>query len=101
METTGLVVAGRRMTVPRLLKRSIQIALALLLSSLVLFVIMVANGMLSGKQPSIQAGVTAWLAFIKRPEIQLTGIITAVVSVMFVYWQRNQERRHGGGRASS
>jgi hypothetical protein len=26
-------------------------------------------------------------------------ILTAVVSVMFVYWQRKQERR-GGGRAA-
>jgi hypothetical protein len=102
METTGLVVAGRRMSVPRLLKRLLQITIALSLSGAVLFVIIVSNGMLSGRQPSLQAGISMWLAFIKRPEIQLTAVITAVVTVLFVYWQRNQERRVGGsGRTQS
>ncbi len=95
METTGLVLAGRKMAVPRPFKRLTQIILSLGLSALVLFVIMVANGMLSGRQPSAQAGYTAWLAFIQRPEIQLTAVITCVVTVLFVYWQRNQERRVG------
>lgn len=102
METTGLVVAGRRMRVPRLLKRLLQIAIALCLSGAVLFVIIVSNGMLSGRQPSLQTGINMWLAFIRRPEIQLTAIITAVVTVLLVYWQRNQERRVGGsGRTQS
>ncbi|MDX2201620.1 MAG: hypothetical protein NW223_02640 [Hyphomicrobiaceae bacterium] len=98
MDTTSLVVAGRRLPVPRVLKRTMQIAMALALSSLVLFAIMVANGMLAGKQPSFSAGLNAWLVFIQRPEIQLTAIITAVVSVLFVYWQRNQERRAGAAK---
>lgn len=96
METTGLVVAGRRVPVPRAFKRLLQIAIALCLSGAVLFVIIVSNGMIAGRQPSLQAGVTLWLAFIKRPEIQLTAVITAVVTVLFVYWQRNQERKVGG-----
>lgn len=97
METTGLVVGRRKVTVPRVLKRLLQVVGALCLSSGVLFVILVANGMLAGRQPSLQAGINLWLAFIKRPEIQLTAVITAVVTVFFVYWQRNQERRVGGG----
>ena len=101
METTSLVVAGRKVWVPRLIKRLLQIAIVLCLTGAVLFVIMVSNGMLSGRQPSLQAGVTMWLTFVKRPEIQLTAIITAIVAVLFVYWQRNQERKVGGsGRAS-
>jgi hypothetical protein len=100
METTGLVVVGRRFSVPRIFKRLLQIVVALCLSGAVLFVIMVGNGMLAGRQPSLQMGINLWLAFIKRPEIQLTAIITAVVTVMFVYWQRNQERKiTGSGRA--
>lgn len=101
METTGLVIAGRRMTIPRVLKRVLQVISALCLSALCLFVLMVANGMIAGKQPSLQAGMSLWLAFVKRPDIQLTAIITAVVTVTFVYWQRNQERRAGGGRSAS
>jgi len=96
METTGLAVAGRRISIPRLFKRLLQIAVVLCLTGAVLFVIIVSNGMLAGRQPSMQAGLNMWLAFIKRPEIQLTAVITAVVAVLFVYWQRNQERRASG-----
>jgi len=96
METTGLIVVGRKYSVPRLLKRLLQMGAAIGLSCAVLFVIIVSNGMLAGRQPSLQAGVNLWLAFIKRPEIQLTAVITAIVTVFFIYWQRNQERRVGG-----
>jgi hypothetical protein len=99
METTGLAIAGRRISVPRLFKRLLQIAVVLGLTGAVLFVIIVSNGMLAGRQPSLQAGVNMWLAFVKRPEIQLTAVITAVVAVLFVYWQRNQERRASGSGA--
>jgi len=79
-----------------LFKRLLQIAVVLGLTGAVLFVIIViivSNGMLAGRQPSLQAGVSMWLAFVRRPEIQLTAVITAVVAVLFVYWQRNQERK--------
>jgi hypothetical protein len=100
METTGLVVVGRRISIPRLFKRLLQVIVSLCLSGVVLFVIMVGDGMLAGRQPSLQTGISLWFAFIKRPEIQLTAVITAVVTVLFVYWQRNQERRAtGSGRA--
>ncbi len=100
IETTGLVVIGRKVAVPRLLKRLLQISIAVCLSGAVLFVIIVANGMLAGRQASLQTGVGMWLTFIKKPEIQLTAVITAIVTVLFIYWQRNQERRVGGvGRA--
>ena len=100
METTGLVVVGRRFSVPRVVKRLLQVIAALCLSGAVLFVIMVANGMLAGRQPSLQTGISLWLAFVKRSEIQLTAVITAVVTVTFVYWQRNQERKGpSSGRA--
>jgi nicotinamide riboside transporter PnuC len=36
-----------------------------------------------------------WLTFIRRPDILTTMVLTAFVTVLFVYWQRNQERRAG------
>ena len=66
MDTTGLAIAGRRISVPRLFKRLLQIAVVLGLTGAVLFVIIVSNGMLAGRQPSLQAGVNMWLAFVKR-----------------------------------
>ena len=101
METTLLVVSGKRMTVPRILKRALQIAVAVGITAAVFLVVIVGNGLIAGKQVSLQAGINAWLAFIKRPDILSTMILTALVTVMFVYWQRNQERRAGGaGRTS-
>ena len=102
LETTVLVVSGRKLTVPRLLKRSLQMAIAVGLTCAVFLVVIVGNGLLVGRQTSIQAGINLWLAFIKRPDILATMILTAFVTVLFVYWQRNQERKVGGtGRTSS
>ena len=96
VETTVLVVSGKKLTVPRILKRSLQIAVAVALTAAVFLVVIVGNGLLVGRQTSLQAGVNVWLAFIKRPDIYTTILLTAVVTVLFVYWQRNQERRAGG-----
>src|SRR5262249_10187646 len=72
VETTILVVAGKGLRVPRVLKRVLQIAIAVGLTALVLLVVIVGNGLLVGRQVSLQAGVNVWLAFIKRPDILST-----------------------------
>ena len=95
LETTVLVVSGKKLTVPRLLKRILQVAIAVALTAAVVLVVIVGNGLLLGRQASLQASINLWLAFIKRPDILTTMILTAFVTVLFVYWQRNQERRAG------
>jgi hypothetical protein len=100
VETTMLVVGGKRMSVPRLIKRTLQVAIAVALTASVFFVMIAGNGFLMGRGASFQAGIAAWLAFIKRPEILSTMVLTALVTVVFVYWQRNQERRTGGSSRS-
>ena len=102
VETTLLVVSGKKLTVPRILKRTLQIAIAVGLTAAVFLVVIVGNGLIVGRQTSLQAGINAWLAFIKRPDILVTMVLTAFVTVLFVYWQRNQERKAGGsGRTQS
>jgi len=99
VETTLLVVSGKKLTVPRLLKRTLQVAIAVMLTAAVFLVVIVGNGLLVGRQTSLQAAINLWLAFIKRPDILATMVLTAFVTVLFVYWQRNQERRaQGAGR---
>jgi hypothetical protein len=100
VETTQLVVGGRRMAVPRLLKRLLQIALAVALTAGVLFVVIAGNGFLVGRATSFQAGFNTWLAFVSRPDILTTMVLTAFVTVLLVYWQRDQERGAGSGRPS-
>jgi len=95
-DKTILVVPGKKMMVPRVLKRTLQIAAALMLTAAVLLVVIVSNGFLVGKAASFQTGLNVWLAFIKRPEILSTMFLTALVTVLFVYWQRGQERSAGG-----
>jgi hypothetical protein len=49
----------------------------------------------------LQAGINVWLAFIRRPDILTTMVLTAFVTVLFVYWQRERERRAGGSTRPS
>jgi hypothetical protein len=93
VEKTVLALPGKKVSVPRVFKRVVQVALAAALTAAVMLIVMLGNGLLTGRGASLQGGVTTWLAFIKRPDIYTTIILTAVVSVLFVYWQRDRERR--------
>jgi hypothetical protein len=93
METTLLVVAGKKLMVPRVLKRALQIAVSVGLTLLVVLVIQVGDGLLSGRVSSVQAATANWLAFVRRPDILAIMTLTALVTVLFVYWQRDQERK--------
>lgn len=96
IERTTLVMAGKKAMVPRLLKRTLQVAAAVVLTASILLIVIVGNGFLVGKAPSFKTGWNLWLSFIQRPDILATMILTAIVAVLFVYWQRNQERKAGG-----
>jgi hypothetical protein len=96
IERTQLVMAGKKAMVPRLLKRSLQIAATVGLTASVLLIVIVSNSFLVGKAPSFRAGWNMWWAFIQRPDILSTMFLTAIVAVAFLYWQRNQERKAGG-----
>lgn len=91
-EKTVLVLPGKRMSVPRVLKRTLQVGIAVALTAAVALALVVGSGLLIAKGSYAQ-GISQWLAFIKRPDIQATMLLTAVVTVLFVYWQRDQERR--------
>jgi branched-subunit amino acid transport protein len=92
-DKTILVVPGnKKVSVPRLLKRTLQVAAAVALTALVALAIVVGNGFLQPHGRPQQAW-DVWLAFIYRTDILTTMVLTAVVTVLFVYWQRDQERK--------
>lgn len=101
VETTILVVAGKKLPMPRFFKRVLQVTIAVGLTAGVFFVMIVGNGFLLGRGTTLQAGLNIWLTFIKRPDILTTMVLTAFVTVLFVYWQRNQERRAGAANRPS
>ncbi len=93
-DKTTLVMPGKKMQVPRMMKRSLQVALGVAATAAVALALMVSSGLLQAKGSTVQAwGV--WFAFINRPDIQATMVLTSVVTVLVVYWMRDQER---GGR---
>ncbi len=93
-DKTTLVMPGKKMLVIKPLKRGLQVVAAVALTMAVALALMVSSGFLQAKGTSVQAWYV-WLAFINRPDIQATMVLTALVTVLFVYWQRDQER---GGR---
>ncbi len=90
-DKTMLVMPGKKLPVAKAVKRTVQVAGAVALTSGVALVLMLSSGLLQGKGTVWQAW-TVWLGFINRPDIQATMVLTALVTVLFVYWQRDQER---------
>jgi len=92
METTILVFAGKKLKVPRLFKRALQVAVSAGLTLLVVLIIQVGDGLLSGKTSSLQTAMSNWLAYIRRPDMLAIITLTATVTVLFIYWHRDRER---------
>jgi hypothetical protein len=92
METTILVLAGKKLKVPRIVKRVLQIAVSVGLTLFVVLVIQVGDALLAGRVSSLQAATANWLAYIRRPDILAIMTLTAIVTVLFVYWHRDRER---------
>jgi len=80
-------VAGKTLLVPRLAKRLLQILTAMGLTALLALFIIVANSMLTAKGGSA-SGLATWLAFIQRPDVIGTMLLTAVVTVLYLCWDK-------------
>ncbi len=92
-DKTTLVLPGKKMSVPKLFKRIFQVALAVALTAVVAFAVIAGNAMLTDKKGRMWQGVDQWMSFIERPDILGTMVLTAIVTVLMVYWQRDQEKR--------
>jgi uncharacterized membrane protein YhaH (DUF805 family) len=93
-DRTMIDVAGKTLLIPRLAKRGLQILTAMGLTALLTMGIIVVNSMLTAKGGSA-SGLSAWLAFIQRPEVIGTMLLTAVVTVFYLQWDKTSS---SGGR---
>ena len=92
-DRTQFAVGTRKVAMmPRVMKRTLHVAMAAALTAAVVLFVMMVNGFLVGSRGSL-GGVDVWLAFIKRSDIIGTIILTALVTTAFLYWQRDKERR--------
>jgi uncharacterized membrane protein len=88
---TMLVMPGKKFSVSKAIKRAVQIASGAALSAGVIGLLMVTNGLLTGRGTTMQ-WVNVWLNFVKRGDIFATMLLTAATTVAFIYWQRDKER---------
>ena len=88
---TMLVMPGKKFSVSKAIKRTVQAACGAAASAGVIGVLMVTNGLLTGRGTTMQ-WVNVWLNFVKRGDILATMLLTAATTVIFVYWQRDKER---------
>ena len=76
---------------PPVMRKLVDVATAIGLTAAVVFVIIFANSFLTARGGSIH-GFNTWYAFIVRPDIMGTMILTALVTIGYGIWQQ------GGGR---
>jgi N-acetylglucosamine kinase-like BadF-type ATPase len=91
-DRTQLAIGRNAISVPKITKRLLQMAAAVIATAAVSLAVIVLNNVLTGKGGLVQ-GLNAWTAFIQRPDILGTMALTAVVTVATVYWQRSGERK--------
>lgn len=89
MTDRTMIAFGRQtFSVPRLAKRALQVVTALGLTALAALVIIMANSFLTARG-GLASGLDVWLAFIRRPDIIGTMILTAMVTIGYLYWDRH------------
>lgn len=91
-DRTQLAIGRNTLSVPRLTKRALEVALSVGVTGLVSFTILVLNNVLTGRGGWAN-GFDVWMAFIRRPDILGTMVLTAICAVGFLHWQRE-----GGGK---
>jgi hypothetical protein len=86
-DRTQFAIGRNTLTMPRFTKRAIEVAMATGMTSLVAFVILLLNNVLTARGGWLN-GFDIWLSFIRRPDILGTMVLTALVTVLFLQWYR-------------
>lgn len=95
MSDRTMIALGRKsFSVPRVAKRSLQVLTAAGLTALVSLFIVMSNAFLTIKDGPLH-GFGTWYSFVTRPDIIGTSLLTAVVTVCYLFWNgsRDQNKR--------
>ena len=92
-DRTQLAIGRNMLSVPRFTKRVLEVLAATAATGAVSFIILVLNNVLTGRGGWVN-GFEIWMAFIRKPDILGTIVLTAICTVGYLHWQRE----HGGKR---
>ena len=90
---TMIAVGKNTLAVPRFVKRFLEAAVASGLTAFVALIFISISSMLMGARGGYMQGINAWYAFITRPDILATMVLTAFVTITYVVWQNRNDRR--------
>lgn len=91
-DRTMLAIGRSNYTVSKLTKRVLQVLAASALTAFASLCILMINNVLTARS-GWRKGFDVWYEFIQRSDIVGTIVLTAMVTVAFVYWQRSHEKR--------
>ena len=86
-DRTQIAIGRNMISVPRMTKRAVEVAVVTGLTALASLLILGLNNVLTARSGFTQ-GFELWLSFIRRSDILGTIILTAIVAVAYVQWQR-------------
>ena len=87
-DRTQLAFGRNSISVPRITKRIVEVGVVTGLSALAALLILGLNNVLTARS-GFMLGFDMWLAFIRRSDILGTMILTAIVAVAYVSWQKD------------
>lgn len=87
-DRTQLAIGRNTLNVPRVTKRLLEVVIATGLTGMVSLLVLLLNNVLTGRGGWLN-GFDVWLSFIRRPDILGTMLLTAICTVAFLQWQRD------------
>jgi hypothetical protein len=87
-DRTQLAIGRNTLNVPRMTKRALEVVLATAVTGLVSLAVLLLNNVLTARGGWLN-GFEVWMAFIRRPDILGTIVLTAICTVGFMQWQRD------------
>ncbi len=84
-DRTMLLFGRSTYSVPKATKRALQVLIAVAITAVAILIVLSLNNVLT-TQSGWRQGFNAWYAFIRRSDIIGTMVLTAVVTVISVYW---------------